>query len=143
MFVKLNVEFISQVRQFFFSIFTCALHLWKFFEDIQWFDIEYEIYFASEINFIFNVQNIEFSIDYIFYGFWTSFFQILDTVCKTWRDVTIAYFTLHIWHFYSAKVTDYEDIMFVRAPYENDGSSIVNYIVCPSKLVCKHFVGTR
>ena len=78
----------------FFYIFTCALHLWKFFEDIQWFDIEYEIYFASEINFIFNVQNIEFSIDYIFYGFWTCFFQILDTVCKTWRDVTIAYFTL-------------------------------------------------
>ena len=143
MFLKLNVEFISQVRQFFFFNFHLCFALVKIYwgYSMVWHWIWN--YFASKINFIFNVQNIEFSIDYIFYGIWTCFFQILDTVCKTWRDVTIAYFTLHIWHFYSAKVTDYEDIMFVRAPYENEGSSIVNYIVCPSKLVCKHFVGTR
>ena len=81
--------------------------------DIQWFDVECGIYFtsetgffifsrvqstseimekknclSSEINSIFSVKSIEFSVYYIFFGLLTCFFQILDTACNAGRDAT-------------------------------------------------------
>ena len=44
---------------------------------------------TSEINSIFNIKTIEFSVYSIFFGFKTCFFQIWVTACNTWRDVTI------------------------------------------------------
>ena len=43
---------------------------------------------TGEVNSIFNVKIIAFSVYNIFFGFWT-FFQILDTACNTWFDVKI------------------------------------------------------
>ena len=45
---------------------------------------------SSEINSILNVKSIQFTVYYIFFGFWTRFFQIEDTVCNARRDPTIA-----------------------------------------------------
>lgn len=40
---------------------------------------------------MYNVRNIDFSRYYIFFGFWTRFYQMMIcTPCNTWRDVTIA-----------------------------------------------------
>ena len=86
---------------------VCEMHKVKekYIEDIQWFDVEYGIYFTSKTGFIIfsRVQNIneilshdwnkfhirrkiiEHSVYHIFFGMWTRFFQILDTACNTWR----------------------------------------------------------
>ena len=48
--------------------------------------------FISDMNSIFNIKSIEFSIYYIFFGFWTCFFQILQKASNTRHDVTIAFY---------------------------------------------------
>ena len=47
---------------------------------------------TSEINSIFNVKNIEVSVYYILFSFYTCFFQILDNACNT--CVTLDIFTV-------------------------------------------------
>ena len=62
------------------NFFSSYFHNWKYF---------LKSCLTSEKYSIINVQNIEFSVYYIFYGFWTCFCQILDTECNIWRDITI------------------------------------------------------
>ena len=46
-------------------------------------------------------QIIDFSVYDVFFGFWTCFFQILDTSCNTRREVTVAcyFYTVNKNHF--------------------------------------------
>ena len=102
---------------------VCEMHKVKekYIEDIQWFDVEYGLYFTSKTGFfIFSrVQNInetlshdwnkfhirrkiiELSVYESFIGgIWTGFFRIIDTACNTWRYVTKAFYfhTVEIKH---------------------------------------------
>ena len=105
------------------------LFLSAWIEDIQCFDIEYGIYFTTEtgffiftrvrsasknrrkkprlsreINSIFSVKSIN------FYNLYTCLFQILNATCKTWRDVTVAYY------FHTVKVN-----FLIFSQLENNG----------------------
>ena len=66
------MDFLSRLRQDFLYFHECEASL------------------TSEINSIFNAKNIDFSVNNIFFGFRKCFFQISDTTCYTWCDVTIA-----------------------------------------------------
>ena len=72
------------------NFFSSYFHNWKYF---------LKSCLTSEKYSIINVQNIEFSVYYIFYGFWTCFYQILDTECNIWRDITISCY------FHGVKIT--------------------------------------
>ena len=61
-----------------------------------------------EINTIFNVKSLNFSVYYISYGFWTSFFQILDT--RAILDVTSQLFS----YFNTVKVIACEYFTFIQ-----------------------------
>ena len=59
---------------------------------------------------ILNIKNVEFSVYYIFFGFLTCFFQILDTACNTrrsWHHNSLLYS-------HSVKLTACEDITFIQ-----------------------------
>ena len=70
---------------------------------------------AGEI-FKFNVKYIEVSAYYKIF-FFNHFFQILETACNTWRDVTIAWVFFHSVIFYSVK-THKEDIQCLMLDIE-------------------------
>ena len=83
------LKFFTSVTGF-FDIFITAKHEWK---------CKKKILSHSWNKFHIQIQTIEFSIYYVFFGFKTCFFQTLDTVCKTWCDVTIACY------FHTVKIT--------------------------------------
>ena len=120
-----------------------TVSIWKiliYIVDIQWLDIKYEIYFMSEtwffyifttvkhewkyflksISYEWNKFHIQSQKHWIFCSlhFSFDFFQILNTACNAWFNVTITcYFhtviiTLLTYH--SVKITVCEDITFIQ-----------------------------
>ena len=115
----------------------------NYIEDIQWFDVEYGIYFTSRTGFYFNIfksakhewnmkkilshkwneihiqrQKHWLSSLLYFHWFWACFFQILDTAHNTWCDVIITcYFyivKIKLLIFSQCEITTFEDITFIQ-----------------------------
>ena len=111
---KDNVNYLNGMNQFtlhFKNDYSFLLHMnhilrqayifwvcFKFLHDsssrvrrinLDWYSVKCEANktgIMSEKNHI-QRQSHWFSVYYIFHGFWTCFFQILDSACNAWRDV--------------------------------------------------------
>ena len=83
-------------------------------------------YFSHKWNkFDIQLQNIEFSIYYIFFGVWTCFF-FLRYDCNTWPEVTIAD------HFHIEKIT-----LLIFSQCENN--SLWRYLFCSIDILTRYF----
>ena len=125
--LTLNMVFISRVRLDFLYFINCKAGV----KILKLLSHEWNKFRLQRQKHSFYLNFLYFNI---FFGFWTCFFQILDTASRTWSDVTIA-FHFHCennsqwkYNFYSMDKTRY----FTAENIINEGGC--NYIW--KKILC-------